>query len=107
MLDSVQAQLAQITKTTEAKKCLDGLEILLKLLQNILMHPTEDKFRQIKGTNPKIAATLFAITDANPLLIMMGFTEIEPNVFVYLHDHINNIAKFAHLVDMALNPVRV
>jgi hypothetical protein len=80
---------------------------LLKLLQNILMHPTEDKFRQIKGTNPKIAATLFAITGASSLLVLMGFTEIEPNVFVYLHDNVNNIAKFAHLVDMALNPVRV
>ena len=96
-----------IVKTNEPKKSLDGLEILLKLLQNIVLHPTEDKFRQIKGTNPKISATLFAINGTNQLLQRMSFTEIEPSIFVYLEDNLHQIAKFVHMVENALNPIRM
>ena len=74
----MNAQLAVIKASTSSKTLLDGFEILLKLLQNILMHPSEDKYRQIKGTNAKIKATLFAINGASNLLTIMNFTEIEP-----------------------------
>lgn len=106
-LEGVSAQLHLITSTNDAKKTLDGLEILLKLLQNIVKNPLEDKFRQIKGTIPKIASTLFALSGVKQLLSLMNFTEIETNVFVYLDSDVHYIARNIHIVEDALLPIRM
>ena len=71
------------------------------------MHPSEDKYRQIKGTNAKIKATLFAINGASNLLTIMNFTEIEPQVYVFLESEIHLVIKFAHLIDEFLIPIRM
>ena len=83
-MNRLEAQLKTICSSSDPKKALDGLEILLKLLQNIVSKPNEDKYRQIKGTIPKIASTLFTLAGANFLLLNMNFEEIEPSVYIYL-----------------------
>ena len=103
----VQAELDAIVATNKAKAALDGLEILHKLLQNIVKNPHEDKFRQIKGTNPKIQSTLMALQGAKSLLKAMNFTEIEPDVFVFLEGDVHPIAKCCSMVDDKLMPVRM
>ena len=65
--------LDEIVKNHSAKQSLDGLDILFRLLNNILKNPTEDKFRQIKSSNAKIASTLFALKGAKELLLAMGY----------------------------------
>lgn len=86
---------------------LDGYEILLKMLNFIVSHPQEDKYRQIKGTNPKIKATLFSLAGVPRLLATMGFTEIETDVFVYLESDIHMVQRYAHIVDDTLMPIRM
>lgn len=82
-----------ITSSNQAKATLEGLEILQKLLTNIVKNPNDDKFRQIKGTNPRIKSTLFALQGAKQLMSLMNFTEIEPDVYLYLDTDIIFIAR--------------
>ena len=93
LIDRIKTQLHSIVSSNDAKKTLDGLEILLKLLQNIVSKPTEDKYRQIKGTIPKIASTLFALTGVNFLLLHLNFEEIEPSVYIYLEPDVELLAR--------------
>ena len=87
-----------ICSSSDPKKALDGLEILLKLLQNIISKPAEDKYRQIKGTIPKIASTLFSLTGANFLLLHMNFEEVEPSVYMYLEPDVTLLQNAAELI---------
>lgn len=83
------------------------MEILFKLLGNIVKNPSDDKYRQIKGTNKKIAETLFALKGASELLLAMGYQEVEPSVFLYIGEDTISIARYAHMVDDALMPLRM
>jgi len=55
----------------------DCLEILEKLIRNIVRNPTEDKFRTIKLQNPKIAAAITNVPGAVDILSEMGFKKDE------------------------------
>ena len=70
-ISAVESQLDKIVSGNEAKATLEGLEILLRLLTNIVKNPGEDKYRMIKGTNAKIKATLFALDGAAALMPLM------------------------------------
>ena len=105
--EEVEAQLKQIVQGHSSKQNLDGLDILFRLLSNILKNPNEDKFRQIKGSNAKIASTLFALKGARELLLTMGYQELEPNVFVFIGDDLSVINRYSQLVDEALQPIRL
>ncbi len=79
----------------------------MKLLQNIAKNPQEDKFRKINGTNAKIQSTLFALSQTDQLLSLMGFVEIEPKVFVLLHLDMNFLSRSINAVDSSLDPIRM
>ena len=38
-------------ETNADDKCIEGFDILVKLIQNIIKNPSEDKFRNIKKSN--------------------------------------------------------
>jgi hypothetical protein len=76
---TVQATLEGITKSNDDKALLDGLGILHRLLSNILLHPTEDKYRTIKRSIPKIEQTLFSLKgNVVVMLLACGFVEVAP-----------------------------
>ena len=53
-----------ITNKTNAlndKATLDGLNILMKLINNILKNPNEEKFRTIKKSNKTIQAKVMSL----------------------------------------------
>jgi len=70
-------------------------------------NPNDDKYRQIKGTNKKIADTLFSLKGASELLISMGYQEIEPSVYLYIGEDTISISRYAHMVDDALMPLKM
>jgi len=75
-------------------------------LQNIISKPSEDKYRQIKGTIPKIASTLFSLTGANFLLLHMNFEEIEPSVYIYLEPDVTPLQNAAELIHREVQTLR-
>ena len=50
-----------IVASNPAKAALDGLDLLLRLVGNILKDQTNEKFRTLKKTIPKIKSTLFTL----------------------------------------------
>ena len=52
--EAIKTILDGIVAKNDAKKTLDGLELLLKLISNIVNKPTETKYRTVKSSIPKI-----------------------------------------------------
>jgi len=63
-----------------------ALELLLRLVSNVVQSPYEPKFRRIRATNPKIISGLLSVgTEAEVLIAMLGFeptTEAGERVFL-------------------------
>ena len=79
----------------------------MRLLTNIVKNPGEDKYRQIKGTNAKIKATLFALDGAAALMPLMQFVELEPEQWTYVESDMKWISQIINRVEAALFPVRL
>lgn len=56
---------------------LEGVRILLVLLDNILKHPKEEKFRTIRLENKTIKEKLLSLEGSSELLIAIGFKRSE------------------------------
>jgi hypothetical protein len=65
--------LQQALKSLPLEHASDCLEILDKLIRNIVRNPKEEKFRTIKLQNPKIAAAITNVPGAVEILTEMGF----------------------------------
>ena len=52
--EAMQKILDEIVAKNDAKKTLDGLELLLRLINNVISKPTETKYRTIKTSIAKI-----------------------------------------------------
>lgn len=60
-----------------AGRAHDAIELLLRLLCNVITNPAEKKFRRIRTDNPKIRAGLLDISaEAEALIMMLGFEAI-------------------------------
>jgi hypothetical protein len=68
--------------------CHTALEILNKLLTNILSNPQENKFRAIKKTNKVISEKLMRCVGIDQILSILGYQDsfTEPDTFVYMRD---------------------
>ncbi|KRW99229.1 hypothetical protein PPERSA_04591 [Pseudocohnilembus persalinus] len=62
------------------QKTYDGLILLEKIIQNILSHPQEKKYQQLKLDNKKLSEYLFSLNNSKQLLTTIGFIDIE-NVY--------------------------
>ena len=65
----------------EDKLTLEGLNLMLKLVSNIVGKPKEDKFRLIKKTNKVIEGKLFSLRGGVDLVFaQMGFTKADEDL---------------------------
>eukprot|EP00930_Biecheleria_cincta_P011178 TRINITY_DN11375_c0_g1_i2.p2 TRINITY_DN11375_c0_g1~~TRINITY_DN11375_c0_g1_i2.p2 ORF type:complete len:197 (+),score=58.26 TRINITY_DN11375_c0_g1_i2:32-622(+) len=67
--------LEQALRAVPLGKAAETLELIEKLTRNVVRNPAEDKFRHIKLTNPKIAATISDVPFAVDILEEMGWVE--------------------------------
>eukprot|EP00930_Biecheleria_cincta_P070337 TRINITY_DN57979_c0_g1_i1.p1 TRINITY_DN57979_c0_g1~~TRINITY_DN57979_c0_g1_i1.p1 ORF type:complete len:238 (-),score=50.04 TRINITY_DN57979_c0_g1_i1:37-681(-) len=58
-----------------SKNAPETLEIMEKLIQNVVKNPADDKYRRIKLTNAKIAAAITDVPGAVDALKQMGWIE--------------------------------
>ena len=58
------------------KDFLDASEILLKMANNILNNPTEEKYRSVRIANATIMNKLLPVEGAMECLFAMGFQEV-------------------------------
>lgn len=55
---------------------LETTRILLKILENIINHPRDDKHRTLKLTNPTVINKLLPVIGAMECLFAIGFNEV-------------------------------
>eukprot|EP00406_Dinophysis_acuminata_P002419 CAMPEP_0179229098 /NCGR_PEP_ID=MMETSP0797-20121207/10160_1 /TAXON_ID=47934 /ORGANISM="Dinophysis acuminata, Strain DAEP01" /LENGTH=126 /DNA_ID=CAMNT_0020936159 /DNA_START=101 /DNA_END=477 /DNA_ORIENTATION=- len=67
--------LQQALRALPLAQAQETLELIDKLTRNVVRNPGEEKFRRIKLTNPKIAATITDVPGAVDLLKEMGWVE--------------------------------
>jgi len=86
--------LAAIVDQNEDQPTLDGLNLLLRLIGNIIKNPKEMKYRTIKSSNAKIASTIFSLKGGIPSLIeAFGFVKTDDEHFVFNGDYFKVIMK--------------
>jgi hypothetical protein len=89
------------------KAVLDGLNILVKLANNVLNNPKEEKFRTIKKSNKAIQAKLLSIKDVDEVIKAMGFTDVDEEHFVFIGDVFYTLKAGIKQIDVALEPIKV
>jgi len=68
--------LEQALRSLPLEHYQETLELIQKLTQNVVRNPGEEKFRKIKLTNPKIAATITNVPNAVSVLKEMGWEQV-------------------------------
>jgi hypothetical protein len=67
--------LQQALRALPLEKAQETLELIQKLTVNVVRNPSEEKFRKIKLSNPKIAAAITEVQFAVDLLQEMGWVK--------------------------------
>ena len=66
--------ISEIVAQNDDQKVQTGLNLLLRLVSNIIEKPTEQKYRTIKNTNAKLQKDLFSLKGGVSALIQeIGF----------------------------------
>jgi len=92
--------------STEERKALAAIELLVKLCSNIIKSPTESKFRTIRATIPKIASTIFALPGGPADLVMaLGFMRLDDEHYVFVGDYLKVLKKGVAIVEKAVEPI--
>lgn len=66
--------LETIKSNHDANTYSTGVATLLKLLDNIISHPSEDKYRKVKRSNPAFQKRLGSLSGSVPAMASIGFT---------------------------------
>jgi uncharacterized protein (DUF2249 family) len=104
----ITAALNEIVKLNPAKQALEGIELIRRLVENIIKDPTEPKKRTVTKTIPKIAATIFGLKGSvDQLFLAMGFMATDKDHFVFVGDYFKLLHKSLVLIDDAADPLRV
>jgi len=75
--------------------------LLQKLITNIVNKPTEQKFRTIKTTNPKLMSSVFNVLGIEIILTNLGFA-LESGDYVFKGNDTKNLSKTLILLDAKL-----
>ena len=71
---------------------VDGMNLLRKLIKNILEKPTEEKFRVLKKTNKTIASKLMSLQPDGSvlqLLAALGYVEVDSDNVAFVGNYFN------------------
>eukprot|EP00996_Jenningsia_fusiforme_P002058 NODE_2901_length_1093_cov_40.453065_g2662_i0.p1 GENE.NODE_2901_length_1093_cov_40.453065_g2662_i0~~NODE_2901_length_1093_cov_40.453065_g2662_i0.p1 ORF type:complete len:185 (-),score=42.23 NODE_2901_length_1093_cov_40.453065_g2662_i0:381-935(-) len=64
---------ALLAPLRKSPKFLDAIETLLKLIQNLILNPKEEKFQRIRVTNPTLQQRVFALDGAYEFIVALGW----------------------------------
>lgn len=100
--EKIRQSIAQIVASNPNESTIAGLDILHKLITNILKNPQEEKFRVMKRTNKTIQAKLMALQPNEAvmtLLAALGYVVIDADISSFVGDYFVILALGAHIVE--------
>jgi hypothetical protein len=92
-LEEVTSILLVIADSNEDSEIIAALDILMKLVMNVLKSPQEEKFRKIKKTNKTIAHKLLAAGGIEDLLLAIGYKDISDEFYEFDMENYNLLVK--------------
>uniref|UniRef100_A0A7S2JSB3 Ubiquitin-like domain-containing protein n=1 Tax=Leptocylindrus danicus TaxID=163516 RepID=A0A7S2JSB3_9STRA len=83
---STVIQSGEMKRSVDATTFQTALSTLLKLVNNVISHPNEEKYRKVKQSNGAFQRRLGGLTGAKELMFSAGFVEetVEGDGLVYL-----------------------
>ena len=103
----IEARLAEIIGSNQDDKALKtGIELVLKLANNVVDKPTEAKFRTVNTVNKRIAADVFTLQgDVSELFCLMGYTK-QGDTLVYEGNNFRVLRRGIKLTEDAIEPTQ-
>ena len=87
----------------------EGLGILLKLINNLIKDPNNEKYRAINETNKAVQAKLLTLKpkeDVHHLIEALGYTHhIQDQIYVYTDPHMVALKRGAYLIKEVIQKV--
>ena len=104
---SIQEILNQIETQNDGLVIIDGLELLLKLIWNIVNQPNEPKFRTINSSKQKIQTTIFCLKGGiENLLLTLRFTKTDEVKYQFEKEEVNLLRKGIELIERLISNVK-
>jgi len=100
----ISALLAEIVAANDNEKSIAGLDILHKLISNILKNPADEKFRVLKKTNKAISAKLMSLQPSGKvmeLLLALGYTNIDDDMCAFTGNYFPVLMRGAAQIEEA------
>lgn len=69
----------------------EAFELMIKLLNNIINKPTENKFRQFKKTNETIKAKIIIMKENLDILKAIGYEDIDSEIMAFQGQDLTNV----------------
>lgn len=91
--------LQQALQALPLAQAQDTLEMIDKLTRNVVRNPTDDKFRNIKLSNPKIAAAITNVPFAVDALLEMGWVHSADGLALPAEVNLNHEVEVVALID--------
>lgn len=88
----------------EDTKVIAGLDILYKLISNILKNPTEDKYRVLKKSNKTIQQKLMGLQPTGVVIQMieaMGYVFLDDEIHAFAGDYFTVLMEGSQLIQNA------
>ena len=103
----MEARLAEIISSNNDDKALKtGVELVLKLVNNVVNKPTEEKFRTVNTVNKRIAADVFTLNgDLTDLFKLMGYSKQGDNL-VFEGNNFRTLKRGIRLTEEAIDPIQ-
>lgn len=109
-LAQIQGLLDTIRASNEDAKVIAGLDILNKLIANILKNPTEDKFRVLKKSNKAIQSKLLALKPDGAVIQLieaLGYTYLDDEIHAFAGDYFQTLMEGSNLIQSVTNQLRM
>jgi len=90
---SSEDALAMLVASNEEQAVIECLETLEKLMKNIISKPMEEKFRNLKVSNPAIIKKIYSLEGSETLIKAMGYERVDEEMFKLPN---KGFAKMAH-----------
>ena len=98
-IEEVQSILLVINESNEETLVIKALDILMKLIKNILKSPQEEKFRNIKKTNKAIMNKLLSVGGMEDLILSIGYKDSSVEFFTFDINNYTQLAKMKKIIE--------
>jgi len=85
------AQIIIYNTNYKIETLITAFELLVKLFQNIINNPNEDKFKNFKLTNEAIKTKILFITEITDLLKAIGYEKVNEESLTYKNTTVNSL----------------